>query len=127
MNLTPMAYQGQWNQAQVVRSPAVYADFLGIFRQVRLGRPGPSLPRVRGPAASSISSSPFRGPRRPMTRGDADPQPGQLKRRHAGGTRRDRTRIRIIQYAMYGDRGHMDREEARYLWNAAVTSASSTR
>ena len=63
MNLTYMAYQGQWNQAQVSHSPDVYADFLSIFRQARLARPvaQPYHVKVLGP--SSTTSSRARRPR----------------------------------------------------------------
>ena len=39
MNLTPMGYQGQWNQAEVSNSKDVYDQFLYIYKQSRIGRP----------------------------------------------------------------------------------------
>ena len=38
-----MAYEGQWNQAEVSHSPKVYDDFLGVFRQARLAKDEPVL------------------------------------------------------------------------------------
>ena len=38
MNLTKLAYQGQWNQAQVMRSAAVYGDYLKRLQASEAGR-----------------------------------------------------------------------------------------
>ena len=69
MNLTYMAYQGQWNQAQVSHSPAVVRRLPGIFRQARLGRPRGAAPTTsRRSARSSTTSSRARRPPRRRTR-----------------------------------------------------------
>ncbi len=68
-NLTYMAYQGQWNQAQVTYSPAVYDDFMTIFRQARLGKPlaNPYFAHVARDGRRTTSSR-GRRPPRPRTR-----------------------------------------------------------
>lgn len=118
MNLTRMAYQGQWNQAQVMSSPAVYADFLRVFRESRQGR------RIAVPyhtaALGNVVNYFFP---RPQARAEDDPVMQVLsgvkcKGATAGGTRKGRTKIRIVQYAMYGERGQWIAKRLRKLWSA---------
>jgi hypothetical protein len=116
MNLTSMAYEGQWNQAQVVHSDKVYYDFLHVFSQARLGRqvrrpyhvakigalvdyffPRPNANRINDPLMQNLNQVNCHGAR-------------------LGGTRSGRTRIRVIQYAIYGDRGEWAAKKLRYLW-----------
>jgi hypothetical protein len=119
MNLTRFGYTGQWNQAQVVKAQAVYNDFLNVFKQARLARP------VKGPYhAKSVSPrvADFFFPR-PQARASQDPVMQMLgvvgcKGAGYGGNANHRTRIRIIQYAMYGDRGVWIAKRLRALWNA---------
>ncbi len=117
MNLTPMGYQGQWNQAEVSHHAGVWNHFMGIYRQTRIGRP------VRAPYrnftdGSIISSFYPLGSRRAST----DPVMKMLNRTSctgatAGGNANGRTRIRIINYAIYGDRGVWIAKKLRNLWN----------
>ena len=69
MNLTSMAYQGQWNQAQVVHSDRGLPGLPGRLPADPPGAPGPpALPRGARSAASSTTSSRFRAPTGSMTR-----------------------------------------------------------
>ena len=75
--------------------------------------PTPTTSRGSRPASSTTSSratgvTPALGPRH------ADPQRRHLHGATAGGT--GRTRINVIQYAIYGDRGEWIASELRYLW-----------
>ncbi len=117
MNLTRMAYAGQWNQAQVTRSARLYADFVRIFRQQRLGRPV-TLPYHAYAAGSVVN---FFFPK-PGTTAANDPVMQILDKvgctgATAGGTSTGRTRIRIIQYAVYDTRGLWIARKLRSLWN----------
>ncbi len=116
MNLTRFAYTNQWNQAQVMKSPAIYNDFLGVYRQARIGRPLAQPYHVRD--FGSIADYFFP---RPRARSAQDPVMSILKRVHcakasSGGNARHFTRIRVIQYAMYGDRGVWLAKKLRNLW-----------
>ena len=116
MNLTAMAYQGQWNQAQVVRSPRS----TGTSWHLRADPPGtagpPALPRrLHGQLRQLLLPAPECPPA-------TDPVMQLLSKVNcrgavSGGTRGGRTRIRIIQYAIYGDRGVWIAKKLRYLWN----------
>jgi hypothetical protein len=118
MNLTRMAFRRQWNQAQVMRSQAVYADFLRVFHESRQGR------RVAVPyhtaALGSVVNYFFP---RPQATAENDPVMQVLsgircKGATTGGTRKGRTKIRIVQYAMYGERGQWIAKRLRGLWGA---------
>ncbi len=116
MNLTRFAYTGQWNQAQVVKTPAVYDDFMYIFRQTRIGRPVSRPYHIKALGAYVDVFFP-----RPGARADEDPVMHILNRTvcagaTSGGTN-GRTKIRVIQYAMYGDRGVWLAKKLRALWN----------
>jgi hypothetical protein len=119
MNLTRFAYTNQWNHAQVMRDKRVYDDYSWVFAQARAGRP------VRNPyrvvrISSSVADYFFP---RPRARASQDPVMQILGAAGCtnagyGGTRNHRTRIRIIQYAMYGDRGVWIAKRLRALWRA---------
>ena len=116
MNLTRFAYTSQWNQAQVMKTGGVYHDFMGIFRQARIGRPVAHPYHVKDFGAVADFFFP-----RPHARSAQDPVMGILNRTGctratSGGNRRGHTRIRIIQYAMYGDRGVWLAKRLRHLW-----------
>ena len=116
MNLTDMAYSGQWNQAQVVHGRRVYDDFLTVFRQARIGRPVGTPYRVTSLGRIADYFFP-----RPGATAATDPVMQILGRTGCrgatgGGTRADRTRIRIVQYALYGDRGLWIAKRLRFLW-----------
>ena len=118
MNLTGMGYQGQWNQAEVSRSKEVYDHFFRIYSQTRIGV------AVAAPHRTYVTSNglvtdeffPFRANR------NTDPVMkflNQVRCTNAGvGTPGNRTRIRIINYSIYGDRGVWIAKKLRGLWNA---------
>jgi len=117
MNLTKFAVEGQWNQAEVSWSKAVYAQFMGIFRQTRIGRA--VSPTYRRSTAGSITNIFF-----PLPRGRASNDPvmralnqTSCTRATAGGNANRRTKIRIINYAIYGDRGTWIAKKLRNLWS----------
>jgi len=117
MNLTRFAYTKQWNQAQVMRSAGVYNDFMSVFRQARVGRSVASPYHVRTLGGVTDYFFP-----RPRSKAAQDPVMQILnvtacKGATAGGNSMGRTRIRIIQYAMYGDRGVWIAKKLRRLWN----------
>jgi hypothetical protein len=113
MNLTQMGYSGQWNQAEVTRRQDVYNQFLYIFKQARIGV------KVRVPHRIFTTSDgvytsefyPFAGANR-----NTDPVMRELNK-VACRTGSNRTRIRIIQYSIYGDRGVYIAKKLRQLWN----------
>jgi hypothetical protein len=114
-NLTNMGYQGQWNQAQTFASPYVYNNFLAIFRETRLGIPQ-SAP-YRRYTVGRVSNIFFP---RPGTSGATDPVMAALNpvRCTGAATPGGRTKIRVIQYAIYDNRGVWLSKKLRSLWNA---------
>ncbi len=120
MNLTSMAYKGQWNQAEVSRSPQVYLDFLGVFRQTRMGHPVAHPYHVK-PLGSVVD---YFFPR-PQAVAAEDPVMQILNGTRCRGatTPGGRTRIRINQYAIYGDRGVWLAKKLRALWQAGCDVA----
>ena len=117
MNLTRFAYTGQWNQAQVVKSPAIHADFMSIFRQARIGRSVRNPDHTKTIGAYTDIFFPLHN-----AKASDDPVMQILNRTvcagaTAGGTN-GRTKIRIIQYAVYGERGVWIAKKLRALWNA---------
>ncbi len=117
MNLTDFAYTNQWNQAQVVWSRSVHADFARVFAQARRARP--VNPPYHVYATGNVVDLFFP---RPGATAAGDPVMQLLNRvgctgAAAGGTRSGRTRIRIIQYAIYGQRGTWIAKKLRYLWD----------
>jgi len=117
MNLTSMAYQGQWNHAQVMHSHRVYADFLAIFRQARLVKPvsPPYHVAAFGPVVNYFFP-------RPRATAGLDPVMHNLNAvtclgaTTGGGS--GRTMIRVVQYAMYSERGVWIAKKLRSLWQA---------
>jgi hypothetical protein len=129
-NLTGMAYRGQWNQAQVMYSRAVYDDYLRIFRQARLRKPlgNPYVVKAHGNVTNYFFP-------RPRATEAQDPVMQTLNRvtcRGATtGTASGRTKIRIAQYAIYSERGVWIAKKLRRLWKAgcdvAIIYAVSSR
>lgn len=116
MNLTRMAYMHQWNQAAITRGRGVHHAFLSVFKQARLGQP------VRHPfryfRTGDIGNYFFP---RPHATPAEDPvmqtlAPVRCKGATGGGVH-GRTRIRIIQYAIYDTRGLGLAQRLRQLWN----------
>ena len=104
-NLTYMAWQGQWNQAQVYRTRAGLRRLPARLPPGRLarGRLTPYHVKVLG-KRRELLLPPAAGHRRPGP-GRCRSSTGHLLHGDAGTSRRGRTKIRVIQYAIYGDRG----------------------
>ncbi len=118
MNLTPMGYQGQWNQAEVTHTPAIWQQFMTIYRQTRIGRPVHVTYRTFTAGATSTSFYPLHG-----ARASNDPVMRMLNQVSCtgateGGTASGRTKIRIINYSIYGDRGVWIAKKLRRLWSS---------
>jgi hypothetical protein len=122
MNLTYMAWQGQWNQAQVTHSPAIYDDYLGVFKQSRIGKPlaNPYFVRAHGPVVDYFFP-------RPQATAFQDPVMQMLNsvrcQGATAGSPGGRTKIRVLQYAIYGDRGVWIAKKLRLLWKAGCDIA----
>ena len=121
MNLTKFAYQGQWNQALTLVSQPLYNDFLAVFRETRLNRPQASPYRryVTGSTTSMFFP-------RPSTSPAGDPVMQALNRTRCTGSTaggNGRTKIRIIQYAIYDNRGVWLSKKLRSLWQAGCDVA----
>jgi phosphatidylserine/phosphatidylglycerophosphate/cardiolipin synthase-like enzyme len=108
MNLTVTGYKGQWNQAFVNRSAAIYDQFLSVFRETRIGRA--TSPSFRSFNAGTTVSLFF--PLRGGNKGN-DPVMKMLNRTSCTG----HTKIRIIQYAIYGSRGTYLAKKLRSMWS----------
>lgn len=116
-NLTKFAVTGQWNEAQVLRSNGVHDDYRAIFRQMAVGRALASPYHVKSMGNVVDFFFPYLGGRTPTR----DPVMGLMRPISCKGsavTGDGRTRIRIIQYAIYGERGTWIAKRLRYLWNA---------
>jgi hypothetical protein len=116
MNLTKMGYQGQWNQAQTSYSSMIYSNFLGIFRETRAGIPqsAPYRRYVSGNVANMFFP-------KPGASAATDPVMQVLNQTRCTGSTagsNGRTKIRIIQYAIYDARGVWLAKKLRGLWNA---------
>jgi phosphatidylserine/phosphatidylglycerophosphate/cardiolipin synthase-like enzyme len=118
MNLTRFGYTGQWNQATVMKYRTVYSDFLNVFKQARLAHrvAAPYHHKKIGKVVDYFFPRPGAGP-------GEDPVMQNLRvvgchGAGYGGTADHLTRIRVIQYAMYGDRGVWIAKRLRQLWNA---------
>jgi hypothetical protein len=122
MNLTWMAYWGQWNEAQVAHSFRLYRDFDYVFRQTKNARPVPQPYHV----ASIYPYVNYFFPR-PRAKAAQDPVIQNLNAVNCGGATvgngSGRTMIRIIQYAIYGDRGVWIAKKIRSLWEAGCDVA----
>jgi len=122
-NLTGMAYTGQWNHVQVQHSSRIWNDFMAVFREMRIMRPRGNPYHVQ--RVGNIANYFFP---RPRARPRHDPVMQLLSRVNCqgatgGGTRAGRTKIRIIQYAIYGERGTWIAKKLRYLWRAGCNIA----
>jgi hypothetical protein len=114
MNLTRFAWTGQWNSAVALRgNTAVYNRFLQIFRES-------AHKRVRGYQSTrdgGVINSFY-----PGGSSSKDPILGALNRVRCTGSTisgsRGRTRVRVIQYAIYDTRGNAIARKLRRLWNA---------
>ena len=129
MNLTKMGYSGQWNQAQVSWSPQTYNHFLTIFRETRTGVPQ-SVP-YRRYTFGNVTNLFFP---RPGTSATSDPVMQVLNQTRCTGSTaggNGRTKIRVINYAIYDSRGVWLAKKLRSLWNAgcdvAIIYSLSTR
>lgn len=117
-NLTKMAYQGQWNHATTTWNRGVHSSFSKIFAQSRLDKP------VRGGAYRAYQNGPIRSIFFPRPRTTATGDPIMRTLRHVNckgataGSTGGRTRIRVIQYAIYDKRGVWIAKRLRNLWNA---------
>ena len=116
MNLTTFAANGQWNQAQTMQSTNVYNHFL---RHLPPDEPGsPRVQPLQRPRASRNVIDYFF----PLPGGNASRDPVMQTARTgcscrgatSGGTG-SRTRIRIMQYAIYDTRGVWIAKKLRYL------------
>jgi hypothetical protein len=116
MNLTQMGYAGQWNQAEVSHNPDVYNDFLTIYKQSRLGVPVAAPHRIFTHGNVTDEFFPYHATSR------TDPVMRLLRPVSCSnggvGTAGNRTRIRIINYSIYGPRGVWIAKRLRQLWNA---------
>ena len=128
MNLTSFAWHGQWNSAQVTTSAPVYNAFMAVYREMR-------------PAA--FNSSPFRDYVTGSIENIFFPLPGATSATDPvlrmlnqvsctnSGVYDGRTRIRVLQYAIYQSRGEAIAKKLRSLWQAgcdvAIIYAVTTR
>ncbi len=121
MNLTTMGFQGQWNSSQTFASAALYNDFLSIFRETRLGVPQSQPYRTFVTGSTTSMFFP-----RPSTSVNGDPVMATLNQVRCTGstaTPNGRTKIRVIQYAIYDTRGIWLSKKLRSLWNAGCDVA----
>ncbi len=129
-NLTGMAFENQWNQAQAMHSVLAYRDFDAIHRQmvVRRRLAQPYHVKLMG----SVTNYFFPRPRATPAQ---DPVMQNLNavNCHGATTGRGsgRTMIRVTEYAFYGDRGAWIAKKLRFLWEAgcdvAIIYAVSSR
>ena len=121
-NLTEMAFDGQWNQAQVMHSSRAYSDFYGVFYQAAARRR--LLQPYHVAAMGSVVNYFFPRPRATVAQ---DPVMQNLNavncRGATTGSGNGRTMIRIIQYAIYGERGVWIAKKLRHLWEAGCDVA----
>lgn len=112
MNLTSFAVTNQWNQAQVLHSASMWGDFMRVFREARLGRPAARPYHV----ATYGNVVNFFFPR-PGVGATTDPVMQILRHVNCRSAASGRTRIRVVQYAIYGNRGSWIAKKLRFLWN----------
>lgn len=104
MNLTAFAYKGQWNQATVLRNrDDVFGRYRGVFNQAATrGATGMGYRRYNDGTVASIF----------FPKGStADPVLTALNQVRCP------TRIRVIQYAIYGTRGNAVAKRLRTMWD----------
>jgi phosphatidylserine/phosphatidylglycerophosphate/cardiolipin synthase-like enzyme len=105
MNLTPMGYSGQWNQAEATHRQDVYDDFLSIFKQARLNVPQ-RVPHHLYTTSDGVYTDEFFPFHANRTTDPVMRMLSNVQCSNAGvGTTGNKTRIRIIQYSLYGERG----------------------
>jgi hypothetical protein len=121
-NLTTMAFTGQWNEAQAMYSKRAYSDFYAVFRQAAVGV-AIGKPYHVGNMGSVVS---YFFPR-PGATAAMDPVMQTLNAVHCTGATTGngtgRTTIRVIQYAIYGDRGEWIAKKLRAQWEAGCDIA----
>ena len=112
MNLTRFAYTGQWNQATVMWNEGVYNSFSKVFELARTRTAGGLKSYTNGavtsvffPRASLSNDVILRALNNTRCKGAT-----------AGGIN-GRTRVRMINYAIYQDRGTAIAKRLRALWN----------
>ncbi|MET0837420.1 MAG: phospholipase D-like domain-containing protein [Marmoricola sp.] len=120
-NLTYMAWQGQWNQAQVYRDGPLYDDYLAVFRQARLARGKLTAYHVK--VFGKVVNYFFPRPRATVAQDPAMQVLNHTRCMGAGTSRSGRTKVRVIQYAVYGDRGVWLAKKLRGLWKAGCDVA----
>jgi hypothetical protein len=120
MNLTQFAYTGQWNQAVSMWNPAIYNRYLQVFQQMAVKEvhgyqstadggaqntfyPGGSVSLARDPVLAALNQVRCTGA--------------------TSGGINGRTRVRVIQYAIYDSRGTAIAKKLRGLWNAGCNVA----
>ena len=120
MNLTSFAYTGQWNQAVSMWQPAAYDRYLQVFQEM-------ANKQVHGYESTNnggIVNTFYPGGSVSVAR---DPVLAALNRvRCTGATSggiNGRTRIRLIQYAIYDSRGTAIAKKLRGLWNSGCNVA----
>ncbi len=113
MNLTRFAYSGQWNQATVWWNAGVHATFDRVFRLAANQTQGGLIRETTGGVTSIFF---------PRATASTDPILQALNRvRCTGagaGSINGRTRLRMINYAIYQARGTAIAKRLRALWNA---------
>jgi len=116
MNLTQFAYKGQWNQATVWKNVDIYNHFMTIFAQSMYNKSRGSAAYVRAPVGGVVDIF------YPGGNLKRDPVLDALKQVHCTGAGTagvsGRTRIRIINYAIYDTRGVAIAKKLRSLWGA---------
>ncbi len=116
MNLTRMAYMHQWNQATITWGRDIHRAFASVFAEARRARPvrHPFRWFQTGGVANIFFPRPHAKPAQdPVMRTLA---PVRCKGATGGGVHH-RTRIRVIQYAIYDTRGLGLARRLRQLWN----------
>ena len=95
----------------------MHSSFDTVFREARLDRPASGTYRryTNGGIQSIFFPRPGTAARRPIMQALTD---GALPRRHVWRGREPAYPIRVIQYAVYGDRGVWIAKRLRSLWNA---------
>jgi hypothetical protein len=113
MNLTRFAYRGQWNQATVWDNAGVYNSFSDIFERVRSKQQGGIRSYTNGgvtsvfwPRGSLSNDVILRALNNTRCKGAT-----------AGGVN-GRTRVRMINYAIYQKRGTAIAKRLRAMWNS---------
>lgn len=139
-NLTPMAMNGQWNHLVGMAQPAVYADYVKVFDQAirnywpDLAGNGLSTRTSDDNAYRAVQVTPqhqdiFFPIKYPGGGPKIDPFVSAFRGVYdANGTPHcvgswGRTKIRVINYALYEQRGQDMANELRRLWNAGCDVA----